>query len=146
MKDTLEEKHWKNDSSFPQGEIDGSVWKCGGHAHSAFTGGRALSEYFRCVLTLKRMIGSDTSMSSLSSLPKILPNHQQRSPQNRILDIHLSLLYLGNSFELDKEISKISLVILYILHYSNQSAKCLYAFIWIFPYLITTRYLWKGKK
>lgn len=65
------------------------------------------------------MIGSDTSMSSISNIPKILPNQQQHSPQNRILNIHLSLLNLGNSFEVHKEISKISLVILYILHYSN---------------------------
>lgn len=145
MKDTLEEKHWKKWLKFSSRRdwwFCLEVWR----ARPLTLRSGVIPEYFRCVLTLKHMIGSDTSMSSLSSLPKILPNHQRHSPQNRILDIHLSLLYLGNSFELDKEISKISLVILYILHYSNQSAKCLYAFIWIFPYLITTRYLWKGKK
>lgn len=136
------------DLSFPQGEIDDSVWEYGGHTHALclHRGPGVIPEYFRCVLTLEQVIDSDISISTINNLPKILPNHQQCSPPKSIVDIHLSLLHFGNSFELDKEISKISLVTLYILHYSNQSAKCLYVFIWIFPYLIITRYLWEEKK
>lgn len=72
------------------------------------------------------MTGSDTSMSSISNLPKILPNYQQRSPQNRILDIHLSLLDFENSFELHKDISKKSLVILHIYTTPTKVQSVLY--------------------